>query len=215
VNESANRPCKYTSEAASSARSGEERALAEAFANHRAGLLRLVETRLDPRLRGRVDASDVVQEAYVDAARRYDEWSAKPCMPLLDWIRFLTRQKLVDLSRLHLGAQRRDVRREVRRAPGPASASVAIAERLAGDLTTPSQGAIRSELAARLADALDRLDPADREVLVLRHFEQRTNDEVAATLGLTKAGASNRYVRALRRLRAVLPDPSAAPESTP
>ena len=215
MNESANRPCKYTSEAASSARSGEERALAEAFANHRAGLLRLVETRLDPRLRGRVDASDVVQEAYVDAARRYDEWSAKPCMPLLDWIRFLTRQKLVDLSRLHLGAQRRDVRREVRRAPGPASASVAIAERLAGDLTTPSQGAIRSELAARLADALDRLDPADREVLVLRHFEQRTNDEVAATLGLTKAGASNRYVRALRRLRAVLPDPSAAPESTP
>jgi len=214
MDESANRASVYTRELHSEARSADVRALAEVFARHRSRLLRMVEVRMDPRLRDRIDASDVVQEAYVDAARRFDEWNANPCMPVLDWIRFLTRQKLVDLSRLHLGAQRRDVRREVRRAPGPASGSVAIAERLAGDLTTPSQGAIRSELAARLADALDRLDPADREVLVLRHFEQRTNDEVAATLGLTKAGASNRYVRALRRLRAVLPEPSSAPEST-
>jgi len=159
---------------------------------------------MNPRLRRRVDASDVVQEACIDVARRYPEWVSRPDMPLLDWIRFLTRQKLADLARLHLGAQRRDVRREARGRTG----SVAIADRLVGDLTTPSQGAVRSELRARLGEALDRLDDADREVLRLRHFEARTNDEVAGILGLTKAGASNRYIRALRRLRVIVPDPA-------
>ncbi len=159
---------------------------------------------MDPRLRRRVDASDVVQEACVDVLRRFPDWVARSEMPLLDWIRFLTRQKLADLARTHLGAKRRDVRREAREGAG--SASAAIAERLVGDFTTPSQGAVRGEMRARLDAALARLPEEDREVLRLRHYEARGNNEVAEILGLTKAGASNRYVRALRRLRAVVPD---------
>ncbi len=186
------------------AEAGDEAALAAFFALSRDRLRRLVSIRMHPRLQGRLDASDVLQEAWLDCARRYEGWVRDPQMPLYLWIRFLTAQKLTEMHRRHLGAQLRDARRELHAATGPEASAVSLAGRLMGDRTSPSQAACNEELRERLAEALEAMDPIDREVLTLRHFEELTNNDVAEVLAITKAGASNRYVRALKRLRDVM-----------
>lgn len=194
------------------ARAGDAEAMGELFTRWRRRLELMVKVRMDPRLAGRFDPSDVLQEAWLDVARRLQEYAANPEMPAWLWVRFLTVQKLAELHRRHLGAQRRDAGREVRRMAGPGATSVSIASRLVGDATSPSRGAEREEMRERLTKALDSMDEIDREVLLLRHFEELTNNEVAAVLGITKAGASNRYVRALARLSAILgEEPGGAP----
>jgi RNA polymerase sigma-70 factor (ECF subfamily) len=167
----------------------------------------LLDLRLDPRLQGRVDPSDVIQEAFIDASRRLTDYAqqSEP-IPFYIWLRLLTGQKLMELHRRHLGAQARDVSREVslHRGPMPESTSAAIAAKLLGRLTTPSQAAIRIERKIRLQEALNCMDPIDREVLVLRHYEQLSNGETALVLGLDKSAASKRYARALIRLKDLL-----------
>ena len=174
---------------------------------HRARLRKLVALRLDPRLQGRVDSSDVIQEAYLDAVRRMPEYEREPeRMPFYLWLRFLVGQRILELHRRHFGAQARDVGREVSfyRGPMPEASSAAIAAQLIGRQTSPSQAAIRAERKLRLQEALNRMDPLDREVLALKHFEQLSTSEIAQVLGLSKAGAGSRYLRAIKRLRAVL-----------
>jgi RNA polymerase sigma-70 factor, ECF subfamily len=185
---------------------GEQRALGEFFGMQRDRLRRFVHLRLDRRLQGRVDPSDVLQEAFVDASRRLAEYAAEPAMPLFLWLRFLTAQRLQALHRFHLGAKARDAGREVslHSGPLPAADSRSLAAQLLGRLTTPSRAAIRAEIQIKIREALDAMDPIDREVLVLRHFEELNNNETAAVLGLEKAAASRRYVRALRRLKEIL-----------
>jgi RNA polymerase sigma-70 factor (ECF subfamily) len=188
-------------------RGGDRRALDELFARHRPRLLRMAEFRLDQRLRGRIDASDVVQETHLEAFRRFERYVAEPNpMPFFLWLRFLTGQKVLELQRRHLGAQRRDVRQEVRfaHAPRPGVSTHAIAEHLAGRQERPSQVAMEAEERRRLHDAIDAMDPIDREVLTLRHFEQLSNAETAAELGLEVSATSKRYTRALRKLAALL-----------
>jgi RNA polymerase sigma-70 factor (ECF subfamily) len=131
---------------------------------------------------------------------------AEPAMPFYLWLRFLTGQRLVQAHRTHLGAQMRDAGQEVSLYRGalPQASSVSLAAQLIGRLTAPSAAAMRVELQVKLQEALNGMDPLDREVLTLRHFEELTNQETAAVLGLEKAAASNRYVRALRRLKDVL-----------
>jgi RNA polymerase sigma-70 factor (ECF subfamily) len=186
-------------------RAGDQPALAELFTRSRDRLRSLVRLRLDRRLQGRIDASDVLQEAFVDAARRLAEYADDPAMPPYLWLRFLTVQRLMALHRRHLGAHR-DAGREVSLYRGalPAADSWSLASQLLGRFTTPSRAAVRSEVQFRLQEALNAMDPIDREVLALRHFEELSNNETAAVLGLQKAAASNRYVRALRRLREAL-----------
>jgi RNA polymerase sigma-70 factor (ECF subfamily) len=118
----------------------------------------------------------------------------------------LTGQRLLALHRQHLGARMRDAGQEIAlpHGPMPQAASESLAAQLLGHLTSPSEAAIRAELQFRLQEALNQMDPVDREVLVLRHFEELSNQETAAVLGLQKAAASNRYVRALKRLRVIL-----------
>ncbi len=161
--------------------------------------------RLDRRLRGRLDPEDVVQESFLDAARRLAEYGADPRMPPFLWLRFLTIQRLQTLHRLHLGVQSRDASREVSIFNGslPAADSRALAAQLLGRLTTPSRAAIRAEIQIKIQEALNAMDPIDCEILALRHFEELTNGETAAVLGIHKGAASNRYVRALRRLREI------------
>jgi len=186
-------------------RRGDPQALAVLFSRHRERLRRMVEFRLDARLRGRVSTSDVLQEAYIDALKRLPHFQADPDVPFYIWVRTVTAQRLVDVHRHHLGAQARDAGREAR--VGRPAAPEASTEKMAGligDLTSPSQAAHRGEVKARLAEALDRLDPVDREVLALRHFEELGNQEAAAVLGIQPAAASKRYVRALERLRDAL-----------
>jgi RNA polymerase sigma-70 factor (ECF subfamily) len=193
-------------------RGGDGEAVGELFVLYRDRLRRMVRLRLDRRLQGRVDTSDVLQDAYLDVARRIDDYLAQPPMPFYLWLRFITGQKLLETHRRHLGAQMRDVGKEVSLYRGalPQASSVCLAAQLLGRYTTPSQAAARAELQILVQEALNGMEPIDREVLALRHFEELTNGETAAVLGISKAAACNRYVRALKRLRRILDTHSSA-----
>jgi RNA polymerase sigma-70 factor, ECF subfamily len=185
---------------------GDQQALAELFAHYRDRLRRMVQLRLDRRLQGRVDASEVLQDAYIDLTKRAPEYAANPMMPFYLWLRFLTGQRLLMVHRQHLGAKIRDAGQEVSLYRGalPQASSVSLAAQLLGRMTSPSLAAVRAEMQLKLQEALNSMDAIDREVLTLRHFEELSNGETAAVLGLQKAAASNRYVRALKRLKDVL-----------
>jgi RNA polymerase sigma-70 factor, ECF subfamily len=187
-------------------RQGEQQALAELFTLYGEQLRRMILLRLDHRLNARVSPSDVLQEAYLDALQRVPHYFAKPDLPFLGWLRLIVGQRLVEVHRQHLAAQQRDVGREISLTRGswPSASSVCLAARLVAHLVSPSQVAVRNEAVALLEGALDQMDPIDREVLVLRHFEELSNNEVAELLGLEKAAASKRYVRALGRLKEIL-----------
>jgi RNA polymerase sigma-70 factor (ECF subfamily) len=185
---------------------GDAAALGALLEDYRPRLRRMVRLRLDPRLQGRVDTSDVIQEAFIDAARRLPDYARAPKAPFFLWLRFLTGQKLLEVRRRHLGAEARDAAREVSlyRGSMPEASSACLAAQLIGKVTAPLQAAIRAEMKLRLQDALNGMDPTDREVLALRHFEQLSNAEVAEVLGLAPSGASSRYLRALKRLKEIM-----------
>ena len=185
---------------------GDAQALGELFAQHRERLRRMVQLRLDRRLQGRIDPSDVLQEAYLEISRCLADYLRDPVLPFFLWLRFITGKKLQALHRHHLGTQVRDAGREVslHRGALPQASSVSLAAQLLGRYTSPSQAAIRAELQVRIQEALNSMDPIDREVLALRHFEQLSNAETAQVLGLKEAAASNRFVRALKRLKTIL-----------
>jgi RNA polymerase sigma-70 factor (ECF subfamily) len=188
------------------ARAGDAAALGELFARHRARLRRMVELRLDWRLQARVDPSDVIQEAYLEVAERLGDYLRDPKLPFFLWLRLVVGEQLVNLHRRHLGAQMRDPRREVSlfRDALPQASSAALAAQLLGKVASPSEAAVRAERLLRLQEAINSLDPLDREVLALRHFEQLSRAEAARALGVTEAAAAKRYVRALKRLKDVL-----------
>jgi RNA polymerase sigma-70 factor (ECF subfamily) len=166
----------------------------------------MVALRMDRRLQGRIDPSDVIQETYLEASHRLSEYLRDPTIPFYIWLRFLTSQRLAMLHRHHLGIQARDAGREVSLYRGalPEATSAALAAQLVGRLTSPSVAAVRAEMRIRLQEALNAMDSMDREVLALRHFEQLTNGEAAAVLKIKPTAACNRYVRALGRLKAIL-----------
>jgi RNA polymerase sigma-70 factor (ECF subfamily) len=188
------------------ARAGDQAAVNEIFTRHRARLRRMVELRLDRRLQARIDASDVIQEAYVEAVRRLDEYLCDPAYPLFLWLRLIVGERLLKLHRHHLGTQMRDAGLEVSiyRGALPAASSAALAAQLLGKHTSPTQAALRAERMLRLQEALNTLDPMDREVLSLRHFEELTLAETALALEIQEPAAAKRYIRALKRLKAVL-----------
>src|SRR5215831_10622613 len=187
------------------ARNGDEGALAILVERHRDRLERMVRLRMDRRPQGRVDAADVVQEAYLALRGKFPQYSADPRLPFFLWLRLEVGQKLVDLHRLHLGTKMRDAGQEVslHRGALPQVTSLSLAEHLLGKLTTASQAAMRVELKLRVQEALNGMDAQDREVLILRHFEELSNAEAAEVLGIKPSAAVNRYVRALKRLRDV------------
>jgi RNA polymerase sigma-70 factor, ECF subfamily len=188
------------------ARQGDRKALEPLFGLYREKLRRMVWLRLDRRLSGRIEASDVIQEAYTEAWQRFDEYLKNPRMPLYFWLRFLTGQKLLMLHRRHLVAQARNASREVSLYRGglPETTSAALAAHLVGHQTSPTKAAVRSEIRLQVEEALDSLEPMDREVLALRHFEQLSNAETAFALEISETTASKRYIRALARLKKIL-----------
>jgi RNA polymerase sigma-70 factor (ECF subfamily) len=169
-------------------------------------LRRMVALRLDQRLQGRIDPSDVIQEVYLEAWARLPEYLRERSLPFFLWLRLTTGQKLQALHRHHLGAEMRDAGREVSLYRGtlPETSSSALAAQLLGRDTGPSEAAMRAERKLRLQTALNGMDMLDREVLALRHFEQLTTAETARVLGISDAAAGKRYVRALERLREIL-----------
>jgi RNA polymerase sigma-70 factor (ECF subfamily) len=185
-------------------KSGDESAIAEVFSGYRDKLQRMIRFRLDRRLYGRVDTADVLQEVWLESARRIESYTSNPAVPYFVWLRQLAFQIIIDLHRRHLGAKKRNVSQEVSLGQDRCDTSISIAGHLVGDLTSPSQAVMRDERLAQLREALSTMDEIDREVLALRHFEELSNNEVAEVLGIQKTAASNRYIRALNRLKEVL-----------
>jgi RNA polymerase sigma-70 factor (ECF subfamily) len=185
---------------------GDSEALRTLLSLYRDRLKRMVHLRLSTRLQGRVDDSDVLQESFLEVARRLDEYLREPKVPFFLWLRHLTALKLAEVHRRHLGTQLRDADREVtlHRDGLPLADSVSLAAQLLGKLTTPSQAVIKAETRVLVQEALNSMDPIDREVLALKHFEQLSTAEIAEVLGLSKSGAGSRYLRAIKRLREIL-----------
>jgi RNA polymerase sigma-70 factor (ECF subfamily) len=190
------------------ARAGDKAALNDIFVRHRERLRRMIEMRLDWRLQARIDASDVIQDAFLEVATRLEEYFQDPKLPLFLWMRLVVGERLTRLHRQHLGAKMRDAGREVSlyRDALPAASSAALAAQLLGKHTSPTQAAVRAERLLRLQEALNTLDPIDREVLSLRHFEQLSRAETAQVLGIEEGAAAKRYIRALKRLKDTLAD---------
>lgn len=184
------------------ARDGDRDALSAVFDAHEPGLRRMVELRLDRALRRRLEPADVVQETLLEAARRFDAWRAAPAFPFRVWLRSICASSLVNAQRTHLGAQKRDVARERPvAAERPSVSSANAAELFVASQTSPSQAAMREEAHDALQRALDELDELDREIVVLRSFEELSNEEAAIELGIEPTAASKRFARALARLR--------------
>ena len=199
-------PAGELEELESRLRNADKQALAELFARHRERLWRMINFRLDRRLQGRIDPDDLLQESYLAAAQRLEHFRERPAMSAFVWLRLIASQTLVDAHRHHLGAKLRSAEREVALGDGhyrpTTSASLAI--QLVEQLTSPSQLAIRAEVLQQVECAIAEMDPLDQEILALRHFEELTNSETAEVLGIQQKAASIRYVRALRRLKAIL-----------
>jgi RNA polymerase sigma-70 factor, ECF subfamily len=185
---------------------GDTAALSTLFAIHRPRLWRMINFRLDSRLTGRLDADDILQEAWMRAVDRIDSFIYDASRSTLIWFRMIVTQTMVDLHRRHLGAEKRSAAKEISIHGGWSadSTSFSLARHLLGHLSSPSAALMRAELSKQLETALQTMSEIDREVLALRHFEELTNSETAMVLEMSEQAASARYVRALARLRHVL-----------
>jgi len=185
---------------------GDDEALGELFQQHRDRLRRMVQLRMHSRLQGRLDPSDVLQEAYLEFSRSLKEYLRNPEVPFFLWLRFITGRKLQALHRHHLGTKIRDAGREISLHQGALqqASSQTLAAQLLGRFTSPSEAAARAELQLRVQEALNSLEPLDRELLALRHYEQLTNAEAAQVLEISEAAAGSRFIRALKRLKKLL-----------
>jgi RNA polymerase sigma-70 factor (ECF subfamily) len=172
---------------------------------HREPLRRMIGLRLDRAVGRRLDASDVVQEVLLKASGRLADYLKSPGMPFHLWLRQIAQDQVIDAHRRHRVAGSRSVDREASTAATFADrSSIELAAGLRDPSPTPAAAALRLELERRFREAIDRLDDLDREVILLRHFEQLTNVEAARALGLSEPAAGMRHLRALRRLRAIL-----------
>lgn len=195
-----------------SARRGDLEARNRLLERHRAALRRLIGLRIDPALGRRLDASDIVQDVLLEADRRLVDYLAAAKMPFHLWLRCLARDRLIDAHRHHRRAARRSLDREqaLPQAGWSDQSAIDLADLVRDRQATPAAAAIGRELEVRFQAALERLDDIDREIVLLRHFEQMSNSETAEALGLSSPAAGMRYLRAMRRLRSLLEEvPSA------
>ena len=193
-----------TEELIQRAGAGEQAATEELLARHRERLRRMVAVRMDARLATRIDVSDVVQEALGEAARRLPEYLQDRPLPFYPWLRQIAWERLVDMHRRHVHAQKRAAGREHRRYALPDRSAMALADQLIASGTSPSGHVARKELRDRVQTRLKELPPRDREVLILRHLEQLSTREIASVMGITEGAVKTRHLRALQRLRSLL-----------
>lgn len=186
------------------ARAGDRSAFSQLLAAQTPALVRMVSLRIDPNLARRFEAADIVQESLAQAVQRFEEWSAQQRYPFVVWLRMLTAQALTNALREH-HRQKRDLERESDELPvGLHTTCERAADWLVSTHTSPTEALRRDEVRAFVLAALAQLEELDREVLVLRYFEQLTNEEVAAELGIDAGAASKRFARALQRIRPAL-----------
>jgi RNA polymerase sigma-70 factor (ECF subfamily) len=194
-----------TQELLAQARGGDAHAVDELLARHRDSVRHMIGLRLDRAIAPRVDASDVVQDVLLEASRRLQEYLQDPAMPFHLWLRCLAKDRIIDAHRRHRKAQRRTVDRDqAMRKEWADRSSMELAAQLIDRELTPATAALRQELESRFQEVLEDLNEDDREIILMRHFEQLSNQEVAAALGLSEAAAGMRHLRALRRLKTLL-----------
>jgi RNA polymerase sigma-70 factor (ECF subfamily) len=194
------------------ATAGDEDAVAELFQLYRPRLRRMVELRMHARVKARLDASDVLQEALVDVIRQTPTLNETKLesMTMFLWMRLVTGSQLKQLHRRHLGTEKRDAFRELSLAGNavPAASSIFIANQLAGQFTSVDRNLRKQDAAAKMESALNDMEEKDREIIAMRHYEELSTEEIAVELGLTRSGVLKRYGRALRRLTEAIGDPS-------
>ncbi|MDZ4820206.1 MAG: sigma-70 family RNA polymerase sigma factor [Planctomycetota bacterium] len=194
------------------AKTGNQEAVNELLERHRDSLRRMIDLRLDKVVQRRVDASDIVQDVLVDANRRLQGYLANPVMPFHLWLRHMAKDRLIDAHRRHRQAARRSLDREQPLAAARFldQSTFDLGAQIVDRELTPAAAATWNELQRRFQAALDTLDEQDQEVVLMRHFEHLTNSEVATALELSEAAAGMRYLRAMRRLRALLDEPKSS-----
>ena len=200
---------QQTTELLGDARAGNDEAVNRLLERHRQAVHRMVQLRLDQKIRRRIDVSDVVQDVFVEASRRLKEYLLKPEMPFHLWLRHIAQDRIIDAHRRHRVSAKRSVDQE-RALFAPATgdrSSLDLAAHLYDGELTPAAAATQREMARRVEAAIAQLDDQDCEVVLMRHYEQLSNQEVAAALGLTEPASSMRYLRAIRRLRKLLDAP--------
>ena len=195
-----------TEELLGAVREGNPEAVNKLIDRHRDAILRLVRMRLDRRIQPRVGGSDVVQDVFIEANRRLQKYLQDPVMPFHLWLRQIAKDRIIDAHRRHRVSAKRSVDRE-QPAHVPANmdhSSLAIANQLVDGEITPMAAATQRELASRVEQTITELPEQDRDILLMRHYEFLSNQEVAEALGLSQPAASMRYLRAIRRMRELL-----------
>jgi RNA polymerase sigma-70 factor (ECF subfamily) len=203
-----------TQQLLAAARNGDADARNRLLERHRDALRRMVDLRMDPALKRRLDASDIVQDVLVEASGRLADYLKASGMSFQVWLRHLARDRMIDVHRLHRVAARRSIDREQAPELGDDSSALNLVDLARDRELTPAAAATHHELEQRFQRAIELLDAADREVVLMRHFEYMSNQETAAALELSQPAAAMRYLRAMRRLRALLDGPP-APENRP
>jgi len=196
----------HTEELLADAKAGDAEAVDQLLDRHRDSLRRMVGMRLDKQIARRLDVSDVVQDVLVEANRRLQDYLQNPVMAFHLWIRQIAKDRIIDAHRRHRVSAKRSVDRE-QQLVAQANVDHSTME-LAGQLCdpelTPAAAATAQELAVHVQSAIELLQERDREIILMRHYEQLSNQDIAQVLGLTEPAASMRYLRALKRLRKLL-----------
>ena len=184
---------------------GDKTAMGQLFSRHEVRLKRMISVRMDPRIGGRLDSSDIFQELQLEASQRLQEFAQQPAVPFFVWMRFLAKQKIAEACRRHVYTQSRDVRREKSEFGGnDPGTSVSLASFLLGQITSPSMQVAKAEIRQLVLSTIDSMDPLDREILLMRHAEQLSSSETAEELGISQNTCRQRHVRALKRLKVLL-----------
>lgn len=182
-------------------------AVSQLMKHYRSRVRKLVTIRMDQRLTARIDPSDVVQETLLEAARKLPKYLRHPDVPFYPWLRALAINRLIDFHRQHLGAQRRNVRREEPWTPTLSNESaMQLADRLISSASSPSRRAERNELRQQVRLALERLPDQQREILVMKYLEELSSTEIASVLGIPDRTIRRRHRQAVEQLADLLSD---------
>ena len=197
-----------TEELLADARAGTADAINRLLERHRVAVHRLVQMRLDAKIQGRVDVSDVVQDVLVEANRRLQDYLANPQLSFHLWIRQIAQDRIIDAHRRHRGSAKRSVDREqaVHAPAGDDHSTYELIGQIHDRDLTPAAAVAQKEMARRVEAAISQMNPQDAEIIVMRHYEHLSNQETALALQLTEPAASMRYLRAIKRLRELLGD---------
>ena len=197
---------EVTVELLNNVRDGKTVAVEELMDRHRNSLRRMIQLRLDQRLMQRMDVSDVIQDVLIEANRRLTDYLNNPVIPFHLWIRQIAKDRIIDAHRRHRVSAKRSIDREQPQ-PGKGpfdQSSIELANQFRDKALTPAAAATQRELAQQIEAAVQMLRDNDREIILMRHYEQLNNQEIAQSLGLTEPAASMRYLRALKRLREII-----------